>query len=521
MRNTDLTSTTTAAIQVGEGGEAWTGDVAPKDLTRKTARGALVSTAARAGTFVLRTGSLMLLARLLLTEDFGLVNMVTAFIGLLGGLRDAGLSMATIQRVSITRAQISTLFWINLAVGGLLALLAATTAPLIAGFYGEPRLFWITVALATSFIFNGAEAQHRAMLHRSMRFAMLAIIDIVSLIVSIALGIVMAVAGHGFWALVAMAISQPAVSALGVWLATGWIPGMPQLRSGIQSMLVYGGAVTLNNLIVYVAYNADKVLIGRFWGAEALGIYGRAYQLISMPNENLHSTIGLVAFPALSRVQNDPPRLRNYFLKGYSLFLSLVMPITVACALFPHDIIFVLLGPKWREAAAIFRLLAPTILAFAFANPFAWLMLASGRAGRCLRIALVVTPVLILSYALGLKHGPQGVAMGFSTTMVLAIVPVLLWAKHGTLITMRDILRAITPASVAIVVGAAAALAVGPMVDRVEPVFIRLLAESTVLFGVYLFTLLFIMRQKSMYMGLLTGIGLWPIGRWRAEGQKV
>src|ERR1051325_7212632 len=126
-------------------------------------------------------------------------------------------------------------------------------------------------------------------------------------------------------------------------------------------MLLFGGTVTLNNVIVYIAYNVDKVLLGKFYGAEALGIYGRAYQLINLPTENLNSTLGFVAFPALSRVQNDPARLRSYFLKGYSLFLSVVVPITMGCALFAPDIIRVLLGSKWNEAAPLFRLMAPTI----------------------------------------------------------------------------------------------------------------------------------------------------------------
>src|SRR5437899_9759275 len=172
-----LASTTSGVIQVGEGGEAGASDVAQNDLTRKTARGALASTAAQAGTFVLRTASLMVLARLLLKEDFGLVNMVTVFTGFLGMLMDAGLSMATVQRASITRAQASTLFWINLAVGWLLALLAAVTAPILAAFYGDSRLYLVTVVLGTSFILNGAAVQHRAMLQRSMRLSVLAIIE--------------------------------------------------------------------------------------------------------------------------------------------------------------------------------------------------------------------------------------------------------------------------------------------------------------------------------------------------------
>jgi O-antigen/teichoic acid export membrane protein len=496
-----------------KGEQAWGRDIAEKELGRKTVRGALVSTAGQACIFVLRTGSLMVLARLLLKEDFGLVNMVTAFTGFLGLLRDAGLGMAAIQRASITRGQASTLFWVNFAVGALLALLTAAIAPLLVMFYGEPRLFWVTVALGTTFLFNGAGGQHRAMLQRSMRFAAQAVVDMASVVVSIAVGIAMAASGYGYWALVAMAITPAAAGLPGVWLATGWIPGMPQRRAGVRTMLAYGGAVTLNNLMFYLAYNADKVLIGRFWGAGALGIYGRAYQLVTLPNDTLNSNLWLVVFPALSRVQHDPIRIRAHFLKAYSLVLSLVVPISMGCVLFADDIILIVLGPKWHEAAPIFRLLAPTILSFALLNGLGWLMLALGQAGRNLRIALAVTPVLLLSYVLGLRYGPHGVAVGFSLTMVLATVPIMLWAKQDTLITMQDMLRAIWPSAASSALGAAAIVAAQSLVQRLGSPFGRLAAESTIFFGVYVFALLFVMKQAPVYVGLLRVTGIkWPLG---------
>jgi O-antigen/teichoic acid export membrane protein len=470
---------------------------------------------AQAGTFVLRGASLMVLARLLLKEDFGLVSMATTVTGFLGLFREAGLSMATVQRASVTHEQTSTLFWVNVGLGGVLSVVTVVTAPLIAAFYGDPRLVWATVAVGTSFIFDSATVQHRAMLQRRMRVAALAAIDVGSLAFSVGAGIAMALAGHGYWALVMMMVAQPAVSVPAVWLAAAWIPGMPRRRAGVRSMLVYGGAVTLNNLVVYLAYNLDKVLIGRFWGAEALGVYGRAYQLINLPNETLNATVGRVAFPALSRIQGDPARLRSYFLKGYGLFLSLVIPLTVGCGLFADDIIVVLLGAKWRDAAAIFRPLAPTILAFALTNHFAWLMLATGQAARCLRIALLVTPVLILGYILGLPYGPWGVAVAFSATMVIAIMPVVLAATQGTSITLRDVLQAVCPASISIAIGAAATLAVWPLLRPVQPALARLVAESATLFGVYAITLLFVMKQTSVYRQLLRDTGLWPLGSQR------
>jgi O-antigen/teichoic acid export membrane protein len=498
----------TDAILPDQGGTDGKSEVAPSDLKRKAAHGALISTGAQVGMFAVRTGSLMVMARLLLTQDFGLVNMVTAFTGFLGLLRDAGLSMAAVQRESITVAQKSTLFWINLALGLFLTSLVASSAPVLSRFYGEPRLFWVTVVLGTGFIFHAAGAQHRALLQRSMRFTALAIIDTGSAVASIAVGIIMALAGYGYWSLVAMMICPPVASLPGLWLATKWVPGMPQRGLGIRSMLAYGGAVTLNNIIFYIAYNADKVLVGRFWGAEALGLYGRAYQIINLPTENLNSTVGLVAFPALSRLQNDPVRFKSYFLQGYNLYLSLVVPITWACALFADNIILVVLGPKWHGTAPILRLLAPTIFAFAILNAFGWLMLACGRAGRNLAIAVALTPILLFSYWVGLQYGPQGVAIGFSVTMILATLPIVLWAKSDTLIRMKDVFRAASPSLASILLATIASLAFRALAERMSPPIARLAAECSVLFGVYVLSLLFLMKQKPVYARLLQEIGI-------------
>jgi PST family polysaccharide transporter len=493
-------------------------DAAASDLKRSTTRGALFSIVGQVAGFALRTGSMVIMARLLTPKDFGLVGMVAAVTGFLGLFRDLGLSSATIQRSSVTDEQTSTLFWINFGAGGILTILCVCLGPALAVFYGEPHLVWVTAALGTGFLFNGASAQHRALMQREMRFMALSVIDIVSMVTSLITGIGVALAGKGYWALVAAAVTAHATSAVGAWLASRWIPGPPQRDSGVRSMLKYGGTVTLTNILAYVAYNADKVLLGRFCGAAPLGIYGRAYQLINLPTEGLNSTIGQVAFPALSRVQNDPPRLRSYFLKGYSLFLSLVLPITIACGLFAEDIVSVFLGARWHDAAPIFRLLAPTILAFAIVHPFGWLLQATGRVGRSLKISMVFTPSLIAGYSLGLSHGPQGVALGFSITIVALSVPAVLWAKRGTLIKFSDCLKAAARPALSIVVATAAVWMCRGFSERIEVTFLRLAVDNSVLFGVYLVVLLFALNQKAIYLGLMQQTGLWPFSRDKLKG---
>jgi O-antigen/teichoic acid export membrane protein len=492
-------------------------DGAPHDLKRKTARGALVSMFGQVANFLLRIGSMVVLARLLNPNDFGLVGMVTACTGFLALFRDAGLSMATIQRASISHAQTSTLFWINVVVGVVLAALCAAISPVLTRFYHEPRLLWVTIVIGMGFILNGATAQHRAMLQRNMRFGVLTLVDIVALVLSIGVSVGMALAGGGYWALVGMTVALPAASLVGVWIVARWIPGPPERGTGVRSMLRYGGTVTLNSLIVYIAYNADKVLLGRFWGAATLGIYGRAYQLVSLPNENLSSTIALVAFPALSRLQNDPDRLKSYFLKGYGLFLSLVMPVTMGCALFAEDIVRVFLGPKWSEAVPVFRLLAPTILTFALINPFGWFLMATGRTMRSLKIALMIAPVVICGYVAGLHYGPTGVATGFSMATVLLILPVIIWATRGTSITAIDAFRVAMRPFLSILTGAGAVLVCSSFLRLLLPPLLRLFVENTVLFGVYFLMLWFVMGQKSVYIMLLEEIGIWPIGRRRGK----
>ncbi len=312
--------------------------------------------------------------------------------------------------------------------------------------------------------------------------------------------------GYGYWALVAMTVTLPIVSTAGFWLTAGWVPGMPQRGAGVRSMMRFGGILTLYGLVGYIASNFEKVLLGRFWGADVIGIYGRSYQLVNLPTDNLNSAVGEVAFPALSRLQDDPTRLKSYFLKGYSLVLALTLPITSACALFADDVIYVLLGPKWKEAAPIFRLLSPTILVFAIAAPLSWLLSAIGRVGRLLKMTLVISPIMIVGDVLGLRYGPRGVAFAYSAVMLLWVAPLIAWSVHGTVISFRDILRAVgRPLAASMLAGGlgfGARLACGHSLSPLP----RLVLECSVLLLTFAGMLVFGTGQKSLYLDLLRGL---------------
>jgi len=328
-------------------------------------------------------------------------------------------------------------------------------------------------------------------------------IDIIALIVSVAVGIGMAIGGYGYWALVVMTVTGPLVATVCVWLITSWIPGRPHKQVGIRSMMRFGSTLTLNGVVVYIAYNFEKILLGRFWGSEAVGIYGRAYQLINIPTENLNSAVGGVAFAALSRIQNDSNRLKTYFLKGYSIVLALTVPITILCALFADDLVSVLLGPKWTEAAAIFRLLTPTILVFALINPLSWLLLSTGLIRRSLNIALIIAPLVIAGYVLGLPYGPKGVALAYSAMMTVWVVPHIAWCVHGTVVSFRDIMVAVSRPLLSGCVAVVFAFGVQFLGGQWLSPLPRLVLGVTVLLGIYFGTLMYVFGQKAFYLSLL------------------
>ncbi|MEH2475579.1 O-antigen/teichoic acid export membrane protein [Nitrobacteraceae bacterium AZCC 2161] len=471
------------------------------DFKARVVRGGFVKLCGQAVSFALRIVFMAILARLLDPADFGLVAMATIGTGIYGLLATAGLSSATVQQATITDEQISTLFWINLGVGILLAIMCAASAPVLVAFYHEPRLFWVTIAIGAGFVLNAAGVQHSALLQRQLRYVTLTVVELLSQVGSIAAAIGMALAGFGYWALVAAAIVAPAISSACMWLATAWIPGAPRSGRATLPMLRFGGIITLNGLVVYVAYNLDKVLLGRFWGADALGIYGRAYQLVTIPTDNLNWAVGGVAFSALSRLQHDPVRLRNYFLKGYTLVVSLTIPATIFCAFFSKDIVLLILGPKWLEAAVILRLLSPTVLIFGMINPTSWLLFSVGLQGRSLAIALVIAALLIAAYLVGLPYGPKGVAIAFSAAMTLWVVPHLVWCLHGTAISLSDLLWAISRPILSGVVAAVVAFQV--QFEGVGTPLMKLLLEGGVMFGMYFLMLLFVMGQRAFYLDLL------------------
>lgn len=473
---------------------------------RKSVRGGAAAVLGQVVSMLLQIGTTLILARLLSPTDYGLQAMVLTLTGFFSLFKDAGLSVATVQRENLTHEQISTLFWINAGLGAVLMVAVAAMGPLLAAFYKDPRLLWLTVASSTVFLSNSLAVQHRALLDRSMRFSTSAKIDILCSTIGTVVAIGMAFLGCGYWSLIGQNISLPIVGMLAVWFAMPWMPGKPHWTKELRSMVRFGGTVTLNSLVVYLGYNTEKILLGRFWGAAPLGIYGRAYQLANLPVQQLISSVHIVAFSVLSRMQGDLERFQRSYLKSQSIVVSLTIPVVISCALFATEIVRVMLGPKWMAVVPVLRCLAPTVLVFALVNPFSWLLRSTGRVERSLKIALLIAPVVILGIVAGLRYGPTGVALGYSFSMLLLFVPLVVWSLHGTGITIARYWDSVKRPLAAGVLGGGAGYLIRFVVKNGLPPIPLFAVEMASFVSVYAAILLFVMGQKDFYFDLVKQI---------------
>lgn len=474
------------------------------DIKGRSVRGGAVTMVAQICKFILQMGSTIVLARLLTPQDYGLVGMVTAVTGFIGSLKDMGLSMATVQRAEINHRQVSTLLWVNVALSLALAVVTAALAPVIAWFYGEPRLSLMTLVLASGYIFGGLSVQHQALLNRQMRFTSLAIIDITSMLSGIAIAIVLAWYETGVWALIFMQLATGITYTIGVWWICSWRPGPPVRYSGIRSMLAFGGNLTGFNLINYLARNLDNVLIGRYWGAQQLGLYAKAYQLLLLPLQQINAPITAVAIPGLSRLRQDPQTFARYYLKALSFIAFLTMPVGILLLVISEEIVALILGSQWHEAAVIFRLLGLSALVQPICNTTGWLHISAGRTDRMLKWGIFAASFIVMSFFIGLPHGASGVALCYAVVQLLLAWPCLYYATRGTSITVRNLLDAVKQPFLASLVAGTASLGVKIAIGSILPILTTALICFIVMTLVYFIVMFYVFNTKAFYQAVIS-----------------
>ncbi|WP_193210599.1 lipopolysaccharide biosynthesis protein [Luteolibacter marinus] len=469
------------------------------NLRRSSVRGASLMSFSRIMGMGLRFLSTGILARLISRDDFGLFAMTAVITGFLSIFMDVGLSQATIQRPEINHRQISTLFWINVGLGVFITAVFAASAPLVAAFYHQPALVGMIPVLSLSFLFGSLGLQHLALLTRNMRYPLLAGIEIFSMAAGVITAVWMARAGFGYWALVGMAVAPAVAKSTAAWIALRWTPGLPSRRTGVRGMLKFGGDILGFNIVNYFSRQTDTILVAKFCGAAPVAAYEKAYSLLLMPVGQINGPLGAVTIPALSRLQEDPERYRRYFLNAILLVCSLSMPVIAGITLFADQVVLVWLGRDWASSAELFRLLAIAALIGGISNPAGWVLISLGMTKRYRLLGLANSAVIVAAFVIGLLVGPKepgqfgsmrGVAIGYSTAMLLNFVPYWAWALKRTPVDLRSVLSTMVTPALACVPASAAAIGLlsmaGGRIDAWLPVISAMVVFGLVYAGVLL-----------------------------------
>jgi O-antigen/teichoic acid export membrane protein len=421
--------------------DAFNTDHLHADLKGRSVRGGLVTITSQGTQFVIQSVSTVVLARLLTPADFGLVAMVTALTGLATAFADLGLSEATIQRKEITHDQVSTLFWINVAIGLGLTLFTATLAPLLARFYRDPRLVDITLLVSLTFLIGGLRVQPDALLKRQMRFLALALRDVVSYAIAVAAAIAMAWKGAGYWALVALPLTLNSTQMVLSWVIVRWRPGLPRRDTQLGSMVAFGGNVAASYLIINVNRSADSVLVGWYWSAGPLGLYSKAYNLLMLPVRQLSAPVANVVIPAFSRIQGDPERFARYYLRLVNLITWISTPLFGFLFVAAEPVIALVLGKQWLGAAPVFQILVISALGQLLLESTVWLFVSQGKSGRLLKLSAIISPIIVGSFAIGLPFGIKGVALSGSLVLLALLPWILKFSYRGTQLTLHRLGR--------------------------------------------------------------------------------
>ena len=390
-----------------------------ESLRQRSLQGGAVALGNQALRFLLQTGSTMIMARLLMPADFGVVAMVSSLLGFVNLLKDFGLSTAIIQKPSLSHEELSGIFWINLLAGlGIMAALVICS-PFVAAFYSEPNAKNITIVFGVMAVLSSLGAQHSALLHRQMRFGAIAACDLSAMLVGIIFGVTAAWCGLQFWALVIMQAATTTAWTIFMWLRSGWRPGKPRRTMGLVQLLKFGGSLTIADLLAHANHNLDNILLGKYFGSIAVGFYSKAQGLLNRPLEQVLPPVMRVALPMFSRLVGDPIKFKKTALQlteivcfGGCMLTMLVIPTA-------DWVVDLLLGAQWGETVPVFQLLA----FFGLMEPLSWLLgtiiVAYGRPEVMVKWRAVTMVVVLLSFIAGLPWGILGVAAGYTISGII------------------------------------------------------------------------------------------------------
>lgn len=374
---------------------------------------------------VLQLAQLMILARYLEQTDFGIIAILMVVIGFSQIFVDFGLSKAIIYDQNVTHRQLSTLYWLNILLGFFVFSVIYVSSDFIADFYNEPLLSGYIILISAAIILQAFGQQFRVLFQKELRFMIISKIDIVAAIVSFVAAVTFVLNGFGVLSLIYPVIIMAFIKTI-LLVYFGFKEHKPQFVfkiNEVRSFISFGGYTVGNGMVSTIATQIDVILIGKLLGTETLGLYSVLKELLLRPAQIINPIITKVAFPTMSKVNDDLQKVRNIYLKLINYVASINFPIYVACLIFATEIIKIFLGEKWIDGVYIFQILSIWALIRSIGNPVGSLVMAVGKPQvemywNSTRLFYMPLVIYISSF-----WGEVGIVVGMLIISVLLYIP--------------------------------------------------------------------------------------------------
>lgn len=421
--------------------------MAEASLGHKAASGAIWASIDRFGAMGVSFIVNLVLARLLMPADFGIIGMLAIFIAVSQTLIDSGFSTALIQKKDPTQTDFSTIFYWNIVLALLLYLCLFITAPYIAQFYHTPLMSPVLRVIGISLLLCGINAVQLTRLRKSLSFKLIAASNITSTVISGCLAILLAYRGLGVWSLVVMQIASGAINVVILAIVTRWHPSFEFSLKSFKELFSFGGFILAANVLQTICQNFQGVIIGRKFSASEMGYFSQAYKLDQVTSYSLPQVIVQVMYPVYSSIQDDRKRLQAILLMNIRVISFTVFFLLGLLMLAAEPIILGLYGTKWMASVPYFRIFCIGGLFVCLQNINFYAVAAVGKSKELFYWSFYKWGFLLAVLFIGSYIGMYGILWGMvASSFNIFAVNSYLASKHVGLTVLSQI-RALFPVS--------------------------------------------------------------------------
>lgn len=373
----------------------------------------------RFGVMLLSFVSNIVLAWLLVPEDFGCIGMLSIFIAVSEVFIDGGFGSALIQKKKATQEDFSTIFYWNLIVSFVLFLALQFFSPMIAEFYHMPALSNILRVTSIVLLINGFSVIQTTILTKELSFKLIAKINVISTLIGVLASIGAAYIGFGVWSLVIKTLLSALITAVLLWVFNKWRPSLCFRIESFKELFNFGGLMLLSSLLNTLFENIQGLVIGRFYTPADLGYFSQAKKLDDVPSKSISQVVTQVSFPAFSKIADNHEKLRNYVRKNIICTTYLIFPLQMLLILLSKDLIVFLFGAKWIDSVFYFRILCVYSMFISLNAINTNLYKALGRSDIYFWVQLSKKILGITLLIVGLNYGVEGVTWSVSISGIL------------------------------------------------------------------------------------------------------